>query len=327
MAQAADPTRLHAQDSSPTLVNASNVGDYLVTTHDTFLFDMDGVLFVGLQMIARSNEVVRRLVALGKRVVFITNNTTKGRKAVLEKLLGMGFEGIELEQIYTAGYATALHLQSLGFSNSKKVFCMATHGITDELDEAGIEYIGGTAYAKAVAGNLTVPECAELEVHPSVGAVVTGFDANTNYHTMTYACLALQRPDVLFIAAGADKLSPQGSRKVLVPGAGLFSGALEYVTGRKATLVGKPSQFMLDVLFQRHPDLQRSRTVMVGDRIDTDIIFGLRGGLTTLLVLSGCTSPEDMRQCKAEERPRFYAESVEIFADGDDGVHDSDERV
>jgi len=316
MAQAADPTSLQ-EHSSPTLLNASNVGGCLVATHDTFLFDMDGVLFVGLRMIARSNKVVRRLMALGKRVVFVTNNTTKGRKAVLEKLLGMGFEGIELEQIYTAGYATALHLQSLGFSSSKnKVFCMATHGITDELDEAGIEYIGGTAYAKAVAGNLT--ECAEIEVHPSIGAVVTGFDANTNYHTMTYACLALQRPDVLFIAAGADKLSPQGSRKVLVPGAGLFSGALEYVTGRKATLVGKPSQFMLDVLFQRHPDLQRARTVMVGDRIDTDIIFGLRGGLTTLLVLSGCTSQEDMRQCKAEERPRFYAESVEIFADGDD---------
>ena len=58
---------------------------------------------------------------------------------------------------------------------------------------------------------------------------------------------------------------------------------------------------------------------MVGDRIDTDIIFGLRGGLTTLLVLSGCTSKEELDEQKPEEQPRFYAESVEIFAgDGDD---------
>ena len=306
-------------DSSPLPVDTSNVGERLVTCHDTFLFDMDGVLFVGANMIARANEAVRRLTTLGKLVVFITNNTTKSRKAVLEKLAGMGFEGIELSQIYTAGYATALHLQSLGFAGSKKVFCMATCGVSDELDEAGIEYIGGTAYAKAAAGQLTVPECAAIELDPDIGAVVTGFDAHTNYYTMTYACMALQRPDVLFIAAGADKLSPQGKSKVLVPGAGLFSGALEHTTGRKATLVGKPSQFMLDVLFQRHPELQRSRTVMVGDRIDTDIIFGLRGGLTTLLVLSGCTSKEELDEQKPEEQPRFYAESVEIFAgDGDD---------
>ena len=98
---------------APALVTASNASECLVDAHDTFLFDMDGVLFVGMRMIARSNEAVRRLMALGKRVVFITNNTTKGRKAVLEKLVGMGFEGIELEQIYTSGYATALHLQSL----------------------------------------------------------------------------------------------------------------------------------------------------------------------------------------------------------------------
>ena len=66
---------------APALVTASNASECLVDAHDTFLFDMDGVLFVGMRMIARSNEAVRRLMALGKRVVFITNNTTKGRKA------------------------------------------------------------------------------------------------------------------------------------------------------------------------------------------------------------------------------------------------------
>ena len=105
----------------------------------------------------------------------------------------------------------------------------------------------------------------------------------------------------------------------MLPGGGMNMGALEYVTGRKATVVGKPNQLMLDALFDARPELRRERTLMVGDRIDTDVLFGLGGGLTTLLVLSGCTSEAEMLAWEQpEQRPHFYAPSIAIFCDDEE---------
>ena len=102
-------------DSSPLPVDTSNVGERLVTCHDTFLFDMDGVLFVGANMIARANEAVRRLTTLGKLVVFITNNTTKSRKAVLEKYANGIEDSIEVAEGNLAGF----HLCASAFIRSE----------------------------------------------------------------------------------------------------------------------------------------------------------------------------------------------------------------
>ena len=314
---AAAPQPTHSGDTTadaalrPVLqgpLNSSTVGSAVVEAHDTFIFDMDGVLFVGANRIARSHQCFAKLLSLNKRVFFITNNSTKSRDAYVKKLSGMGFDGIEKDMILTSGYATALYLQSIGFK--RKVYSVAGDGLSEELSLLGIEHEGNFAHAKAHLDRLEVDDATRITVDPSVGAVVTGFNSFANYHTLSYAQLALQDPDVLFLATNDDRLTPQGKQKVLLPGGGMWMAALDYVTGRKATVVGKPTVFMLDVLFKAHPELSRERAIMIGDRLDTDILFGKDGGLKTLLVLSGVTPEKTLLSDENTIHPDMYTSKL-----------------
>ena len=124
--------------------------------------------------------------------------------------------------------------------------------------------------------------------------------------------LALQRPDTLFIATNDDRLTPQEAG--LLPGGGAAMGALAYCSSRQPTVIGKPNQYLLDAILANYPLLNRSRTLMIGDRLDTDVAFGHAGGLHTMLVLSGCSSRADVDATRAGAAPHYIAASVAALA-------------
>jgi len=222
-------------------------------------------------------------VIQGKRLVFVTNNSTKSRKGYLGKFTGLGLN-VRPEEIYSSSYAAAAYLKSTNFS--KKVYVVGEAGIQEELDLAGIAHLGGPADA----GKQVTLSPGELMRHdPEVGAVVVGFDRAINYYKIQYATLCLrENPGCEFVATNRDAVTHLTDAQEWA-GNGSMVGAIAGSAGREPTVVGKPSGFMLDDIAAQF-GLGRDRMCMVGDRLDTDILFGQNGGLATVLVLSGVTS-------------------------------------
>jgi 4-nitrophenyl phosphatase len=129
-----------------------------------------------------------------------------------------------------------------------------------------------------------------MKIESDIGAIVIGFDRYMNYNKLAKAHRYLQRKECLFVATNTDASFPIDGQ--LFPGTGAFVSALATCSGRKPTIVGKPEALLLDLMVDEF-GLDRARTVMVGDRLDTDILFGHGGGLKTLLVMTGVTTPKD----------------------------------
>ena len=152
----------------------------ILSDTDVVIFDMDGVLWTGDYVIEGIPEAITALQAAGKKVLFMTNNSSKHRSEYVTKRGRMGYHGIKDSQIYTSAYATALYLAKArdeGRWVGGKVFCCTGPGFCRELEELGIDSISGTDFAKAHVG-MSVNDVTELALEDGVGAVVTGF----NYH-------------------------------------------------------------------------------------------------------------------------------------------------
>jgi phosphoglycolate phosphatase len=237
----------------------------------------------------------------GKRLVFVTNNSTKSRKGYLGKFTGLGLN-VQPEEIYSSSYAAAAFLRSENFPADKKVYVVGEVGIQEELDLAGIKHIGGPQDA----GKTVTLSAGELMHHdPDVAAVVVGFDRNINYYKIQYATLCIrENPGCQFIATNRDAVTHLTDAQEWA-GNGSMVGAIAGSTKREPNVVGKPSGFMLANIADQF-GLRRDQICMVGDRLDTDILFGQNGGLATCLVLSGVTTEKQLLSAENEIVPDCY---------------------
>lgn len=210
------------------------------------------------------------------------------------------------EEIYSSSYAAAAYLESIRFPSNKKVYVVGEVGIQEELDLKGIKHIGGPAdgdkRVELIPGML-------LEHDHDVGAVIVGFDRFINYYKIQMATLCIrENPHCLFIATNTDAMAHMTDAQEWA-GGGSMVGAIKGSTKREPTLVGKPSSFMLTNITEAF-GLQRDEVCMVGDRLETDMLFGKNGGLATLLVLSGVTTEEDLLSPKNTIHPDLYVDSL-----------------
>ena len=194
--------------------------------------------------------------------------------------------------------------QSIGFK--KKVYVVGEVGIEEELDLAGIAHAGGPADA----GKTVTLAPGELMHHDAdVGAVVVGFDRNINYYKIQYATLCVrENPGCLFIATNRDAVTHLTDAQEWA-GNGSMVGAIAGSTQREPITVGKPAEFMLENIATQF-GLSRDRICMVGDRLDTDVLFGKNGGLTTCLVLSGVTTEATLLSPENKIHPDFYMDQL-----------------
>ncbi|KAJ3354893.1 hypothetical protein GGF32_002317 [Allomyces javanicus] len=276
----------------------------LVDQFDTFLLDMDGVLWQGSKLVAGVDRALARLRALGKRLIFVTNNSTKSRASYVHKLESLGLYGATPDDIVGAAYATACYLTSIGFPNDKWVYVVGQQGVIDELAAQGFQACGLEDTSVPFTG---MDDLAAIQPDPRIGAVVCGFDGHLNYIKLAKAHTYLTcNPDTLFLATNPDVCDPVGGRTF--PACGAMYSPLVASTGRAPRVIGKPNATMLDVIVRVH-GLDPARTCMVGDRLDTDVRFGLNGGCQTLLVLSGVTTEEALLS-QTEIMPHYYMTSL-----------------
>jgi NagD protein len=230
----------------------------------TWLTDMDGVLVHEEDPIPGAAEFIEALKKSGLKYLLITNNSIYTRRDLRARLLGSGIDVPE-ERIFTSALATA-----------------------DFLHE---QRPGGTAYVVGESGLITA-------MH-EIGYVMT--DRDPDYvvlgETRTYSFEAITRAIRLieggarFIATNPDPSGP--SHQGTVPATGSVAALISTATGRKPYFVGKPNPLMMRSALNRI-EAHSETTVMVGDRMDTDIVSGLEAGLRTVFVGTGSTSVDDV---------------------------------
>lgn len=277
----------------------------LIDNVETFIFDCDGVIWKGDKLIDGVPETLDMLRNLGKKMVFVTNNSTKSRKQYGKKFESLGLSVTE-EEIFASSFAAAAYLESIGFPKEKEVYVIGEAGIELELDQVGIKHLGGPEDGKKA---IDLAPGHYMEHSDNVGAVVVGFDRHINYYKLQYATLCLrENPGCLFIATNCDAVTHLTDAQEWA-GGGSMVGAIKGSTKKEPTVVGKPSTFMMDFLAIKF-GISKSQICMVGDRLDTDILFGQNGGCRTLLVLSGVTTLDILQSPENHIKPDHYANQL-----------------
>jgi 4-nitrophenyl phosphatase len=230
-------------------------------------------------------EAIHALRAAGKRLFFVTNNSAKSRAAYRDKFASFGVTVGE-DEIITSGSSTASYLAT-HHPHVRAVYCIGEQGLVDELRAVGVRVLTDDASARMVES-----EIAEVQLDPSVGAVVVGHDLSFSYRKLAMACTYLCQPNCLYLATNADRfdLLPGGTRRM--PAAGCMVAAISAACGVDPVAIGKPNAAMAHTILAGHA-LDPSRTIVVGDRLDTDIALAASAGLGgSCLCLSGCTTAE-----------------------------------
>ncbi|KAG6603841.1 Phosphoglycolate phosphatase 2, partial [Cucurbita argyrosperma subsp. sororia] len=290
--------------SEPQLLSTGNARD-LIDSVEAFLFDCDGVIWKGDKLVDGVVDTLEMLRSKGKKLVFVTNNSSKSRRQYAKKFYSLGISVSE-DEIFSSSFAAAMFLKVNSFSPEKKVYVIGEAGIMEELQLAGFTALGGPEDAKKTADLYL--DCA-IEHDKSVGAVVVGIDRHINYYKLQYATLCIrENPGCLFIATNRDAVG-HFTESQETPGAGCMVAAVCGSSEKEPILVGKPSTFMMDFLLKKF-EFGCSKMCMVGDRLDTDILFGQSTGCKTLLVFSGVTTQSNLQDPSNHIQPDYYTAKV-----------------
>ena len=243
-----------------------------------FITDMDGVLIKGKQIIPGADRFIATLEAQGRQYLVLTNNSLYTPRDLSHRLRSIGLE-IPPERIFTSAMATASFLQSQRPEST--AFVIGESGLTQAIHD--IDYV-------------------ITDTEPDY--VVLGETEGYNYENVTKA-IRLIEAGARFIATNPDVTGP--SEAGIVPGCGAMAALIEKATGKSPFYVGKPNPLMMRSALN-YLDVHSEDTVMVGDRMDTDIVAGVESGMKTILVLTGVTRREDID--RFPYRPTWVLESV-----------------
>ena len=234
---------------------------------DGFLIDLDGVVWVGRELVPGSVEALQTLIEAGKEIVFVTNNPARPPATYAERLRQAGVPA-EDDRVVTAGVATA-RLAAERIGTGAGAFVIGAPAFHETCAEAGLELLEGEEAREAAA-------------------VLVSGHRGFDYEELLTATLALQGGAELFATSHDPTLPMPGGNW---PGTGSILAAVETASGARAEIGGKPEHHLFDQARALIGDAER--VAMVGDRISSDIEGGRRAGLATILVLSGAASPEE----------------------------------
>lgn len=263
---------------------------------DTVLFDCDGVVYRSPHAAPGATECIQNLLAKGKRVFFVTNNAASNRQQLKEKLCKiLSMDNLTEEMMISASYSVAQYLKQelLDVKGSARLFVIGSEGLCEELRQTGFEVCGGPMIGSQAS--MSRDELAEYDFpeHP-IDAVVVGHDLHFTFRKLCVANVLLQmNPNAPLIATNEDSYDLVGVNGRHIPGNGCVVKALEYSSGRKAICTGKPSPTLANLIASEHC-IDPSRTLMVGDRLETDIRFGIDTGMSAVLVLTGVTLTDQL---------------------------------
>jgi len=250
-----------------------------------FILDMDGTTYLGDVLIPGAERFFARLAERGIPYLFLTNNSSQNAETYARKLTRLGLQVIR-DQVLTSGEATARWLAQ--HRPGRRLFVLGTPSLQAEFAAHGFQIV---------------------DEKPDV--VVLGFDKTLTYQRLAQACDFI-RDGVEYIATHPDINCPLPGR--YIPDAGAMMAAIEASTGRRPdVIIGKPNSLIFLEAVRRLGSTPET-TAMIGDRLYTDIVGARRAGLVAILVLSGETSQDDLRQAAPGEQPDYVFPSLAVLA-------------
>ena len=249
-----------------------------------FLLDMDGTIYLDDLLFDGTLEFLEYVRQIGGRYLFLTNNSSRGVDAYIEKMTRLGIATTE-EDFLTSVDATLLYLRQN--HPGKRCYVSGTETFKKQLRDGGV--------------NLTD------KLEDGIEVLVHGFDRELTFQKLEDSCILLNR-GVEFIATNPDWVCPTwyGS----VPDCGSVCEMLFRATGRRPRFIGKPQPEMALLAMEKF-GYEKSQTVLVGDRLYTDIACGVNAGIDTVFVLSGEGTMEDLKT--SEVQPAYILENIAVL--------------
>jgi HAD superfamily hydrolase (TIGR01450 family) len=259
----------------------------LARQYDQFILDLDGCVWVGDEPTPGAVDAIASLREGGKRVAFATNDPRSGTEDYVTRLWRLGVQASVADVVTVGGAVQHLLAET---RRGRTAYVVGTEALCRHVADAGLRLLNGTDLAS------------RAEV------VVVGGTEDLVYDDLRNATLAVSRGAEL-IATGRDPIYPQPDGDW--PGTGAIVAAVEYATGKTAAIVGKPEPQLFLTALDR---LGSGRTLVVGDRLDSDVAAAARIPLDAALVMTGRASEAELDG--AEHKPVAVAESLASLVSG-----------
>jgi len=251
-----------------------------------FLLDMDGTIYLDNDLFDGTLDFLEYIRSIGGRYIFLTNNSSKSVNKYIEKLASLGIESTA-EDFLTSTDATVLYLKK---KNYNKIYAFGTVSFKEQLKGAG----------------LPITEV----LQDDIDCLCMGFDTELTFKKLEDACILLGR-GVDYIATNPDWVCPTSYG--YVPDCGSVSQMLCNATKRMPKFIGKPEPDMA-LLAVEKTGFTKEETLIMGDRLYTDIACGVNAGVSTVFVLSGEGTLEDVEN--SETKPEFIYKNIkELYLD------------
>jgi len=253
---------------------------------DAYLFDLDGTIYLGSELLPGAKSTIEQLRSAGAKTVFLSNNPTRDPDMYVRKLTGLGIP-VDRNEILNTVVTTVLWLKS-NHPNAV-VFPIAEQPLIDALGEAGIRISDDPA---------------EIDI------VIASYDRGFNYRKLQIAFDAIwQHKRAILITTNPDRYCPFPEGKG-EPDAAAIVAAIESSTGTKCVAnMGKPDRTMIDTVLSAL-GVDAKNTIMVGDRLETDVRMAVNAGMSSALVLTGDSSLADLEGLDSAFWPTFVLDQV-----------------
>jgi len=241
------------------------------------IFDLDGVVYRGKQLIPESDTVIKDLKDLSIKVIYNSNNSTATRQMYVKRLENFGIK-TKISDFYTSASITAAEITKI--KENATIFVIGEIGLKEELKAKGHNIIS------------------HPENYNNVDFVIAGLDREFNYNTLAIAQKYIMEGGADFYATNPDATLPVADG--FLPGAGVMVNAIETCTGHKPIKIfGKPEPFGIELILK---DLQipAKKACIFGDRLNTDIAAGNKAGIMTICVLTGVTTKKMIEDIKKQ---------------------------
>lgn len=258
-----------------------NIDPMSALTFLGYIFDLDGTIYLGEKLIPGARETIERLKSLSKKIVYLSNKPLQTREDYASKLTRLGIP-TQPDEVINSSLVMARWLSRE--APGATIYVIGEIPLIEELVRAGLRM---------------------SEKAGEIQYVIASFDRTFDYRKLNIALQAIKK-GARFIATNPDRTCPVEGGEI--PDCAAVIGAVEGTTGKKVeAIAGKPSDIMIRVAVD-YMDLGPQDCVLVGDRLETDMVMGKKAGMATALVLSGVTNREILK--KSVIQPDYVWESV-----------------
>jgi HAD superfamily hydrolase (TIGR01450 family) len=255
---------------------------YIISNYQNFFFDLDGVVWECENLLPGVSDLLSLLESQSKKIYYMSNNASRSRSDFIELFRRLGIPA-KLENIVCAGYACASYLTSQ-YPINTKVLVIGCKGAIEEIELAGYEVVSSVDMESI---HVTTDNLGSIAVDPDIKVVVVGFTPKLNFYMLAYALNCLKAGAKL-LTGNYDCSDKFGAYNA--PGSACTVEFLRYSLDLDFINVGKPEKFMLDRIIDLHK-LNKSESIMIGDKMATDILLAKKASIDSLLVLTGYERP------------------------------------